>query len=145
MPEWYDGPRFGIADFRGAPHLYQSTWRDIDSDEEDVFLLSPVPEMALALALEDWAIWLRYRAAREAGVAPQDSHPALPEDRTRHYELQELMAQHGLEPREDRPDLTSSLLARAEFRAGAGGSTGLSVRWTPVERQEAPELGRWRL
>ena len=90
-PDWYDGPRGGIADYQGHPHLFASEWRDSGSGGTDTFLLSPVDEATFRLALEDWAIWLRWKSAFDQGRVPLDTHPALPEERTRHEELQHLL------------------------------------------------------
>jgi hypothetical protein len=86
-PDWYDGCREGIADFQGKPHLFKSEWRDIDSSYRDSFLLSPLDAETFRLALEDWAIWLRWLEVFNQGRTPRDTHPALPEDRDRHEEL----------------------------------------------------------
>jgi hypothetical protein len=43
MTDYYDGPRGGIADFRGTPHLYESEWRDDEGHEGRVPLsMTPV-------------------------------------------------------------------------------------------------------
>ena len=34
MTDWYDGPRRGVATVNGLPHIYESCWSDIDSDDE---------------------------------------------------------------------------------------------------------------
>jgi hypothetical protein len=86
MTDFYDGPRKGVAVYHGVPHLYESCWADIEL-ESDVFLLSPISADVLALALEDWDIWLRWSAARHAGLTTTETHPALPKDRARHNEL----------------------------------------------------------
>jgi hypothetical protein len=91
VTDYYDGPRRGIADFNGTPHLYESRWSDIDTDDDDTFLLCPVDLATLALALEDWAIWRRYEVAFHEGRAPAEWHPALPADRQRHSELEPLL------------------------------------------------------
>jgi hypothetical protein len=51
MTDYYDGPRQGVADYRGRPHLYESQWSDIDSDQEDTFLLTPITAETFKLAL----------------------------------------------------------------------------------------------
>src|SRR5436190_1448915 len=96
MPDWYDGPREGIADLDGRPHHFESQWDDLDRDadgnhQQDSFLLSPVDPQTLAWALEDWAIWLRWGKAFAQGATPRSTHPALPEDRARHEELKKLL------------------------------------------------------
>ncbi len=82
MTDYYDGPRRGIADVSGRPHVYTSTWADIDTDEEeDVFELHAIDAETLSLALESWAIWLRWEEAFHDGQTNLHTHPALPEDR----------------------------------------------------------------
>lgn len=89
--DWYDGPRQGIADFRGEPHLFQSEWRDGEDLNAETFLLMPIDRDIFALALEDWAIWRRWETAFYQKMATQETHPALPEDRSRHEELVQLL------------------------------------------------------
>jgi hypothetical protein len=85
----------------------------------------PIDEEVFRLALEDWAIWLRWERAFHAGRTPQVTHPALPQDRERHEELKRLIG--------DRlsPDRDKSSRARAEFRATP--DQNLEVRWIPLE------------
>lgn len=90
MTDYWDGPRRGIADFQGQPHLYESKF--LDEDYDDVFDLCPVDHETLALALEDWAIWLRWESAFHEGRTTTATHPALPDDRARHDELAPLLA-----------------------------------------------------
>jgi hypothetical protein len=75
--DWYDGPRSGIADYQGVPHLFTSEWRDIDSREGDTFLLSPVDAETFRLALENGAIWRRWETAFHQGRTTQDTHPCF--------------------------------------------------------------------
>ena len=89
MTDWYDGPRRGIAEVNNRPHLYVSCWTDIDSDEDDLFLLSPISDETLLLALEDWQIWQRWSIAHRNGEVTAETHPCLPNDRERHLLLQQ--------------------------------------------------------
>ena len=85
--DYYDGPRLGIADVDGVPHIYEAEF-DHSSEEYGVtYFVSPVDENLMALVLEDWGIWLRWDSARKRGDAPVESHPALPQDRERHEAL----------------------------------------------------------
>ncbi len=94
MTDYYDGPRRGIADVSGRPHVYTSTWADIDTDEEeDVFELHAIDAETLSLALESWAIWLRWEEAFHDGQTNLHTHPALPEDRARRDELDAALEQ----------------------------------------------------
>lgn len=94
LTAWYDGPRCGIADYHGNPHLFESEWKDGEDLATDSFLLTPIDSNTLALALEDWAIWRRWETAFHQGRATHEFHPALPEDRARHEELKKLLAEH---------------------------------------------------
>ncbi|MCW1921038.1 hypothetical protein OKA05_00635 [Luteolibacter arcticus] len=132
MPSFYDGPREGIADFLGRPHLYRSLWTDIDRSQPGIFELIPIDEQTLALALEDWEIWLRWERAYLAGETSQDTHPALPADKARDEELKLL-----LEPRFAVESLTATT-ATADFDWPSADSpdpgTPCGVRWTVVNR-----------
>jgi hypothetical protein len=131
MTDYYDGPRGGVADFGGRPHVYRSMWADIHHDRPDVFELSPIDDETLALALEDWQIWRRWEAAFSRGG---DTHPALPEDRQRHDELALLLA--PLLEIHAPADIT----ATADFEWQPAGTEPLGkplrVIWTVVDRPE---------
>ena len=85
---YYDGPREGIADFQGKPHLYKCQFSEANDDWTDLFWLMPIDEELLAIAREQHAIFLRWRAEFDQGHVPIKSHPALPVDRVRYNELQ---------------------------------------------------------
>ena len=129
MTDYYDGPRKGIADYHGTPHLYESCWADNEL-ADDVFLLSPISAEVLDWALEDWDIWLRWRAAHDAGLTTTDTHPALPADRARHNELVKLLE----------PSLTTNIetavAAKAQFdfsQVDESGNRLMKVEWTRVD------------
>lgn len=127
MTDFYDGPRGGIADFEGRPHLYESEWDDFADEYAPTFRLSPVAPDLLALALEDWAIWERWWTAFHRGEARRDTHPALPEDRARHNELAQILRQRL------KIDPQNCVRARATFRTAAGwdgnGLAPVEVEW----------------
>ena len=54
--DYYDGPRLGIAEVKGVPHIYEAEFDQSTDEYGDTYLLSPVDEELLALVLEDWAI-----------------------------------------------------------------------------------------
>jgi len=91
MTDYWDGPRSGIANFKGVPHIYESVFDEEADEWSDVFLLMPIDEGTFKLALEDWEIWLRWEQAWREGKAPLDSHPALPEDRERHEQIKPIL------------------------------------------------------
>lgn len=145
MPDYYDGPRAGLANFRGTPHYYESQWDDLNDDWQDSYLLWSVPAETFTLALESWWIWLRWETAFYAGDTNQDTHPALPDERKRHDELEASLA--GRFP----PAPTERVAAEAKFEAPPGatrmratfsspprperyrGWRGLAVKWDPIE------------
>jgi hypothetical protein len=86
--DWYDGPQRGVANYQGHPHFFDAQWPDSEDWEEEIFLLTPIDSDTLALALEDWAIWRRWETAFQQGETTRDTHPALPEDRERHDEIE---------------------------------------------------------
>ena len=56
MTDYYDGPRKGIADFQGRPHLYESEWDHVVDDDLPAFRLSPIEPAVFSLAIESWRI-----------------------------------------------------------------------------------------
>ena len=131
MTDYYDGPRRGVADFAGQPHLYESTF-DNDADNYiDIFRLSPVAQDVFALALEDWQIWPRWETAFHNGHTTQDTHPALPDDRCRNNELDAILKERLL------IDDANFFTARGEFRVrddpdwSGVGFRPLEVKWSP--------------
>jgi hypothetical protein len=136
MTDYYDGPRRGIADYRGKPHLYESRWSDIGTDQEDTFLLMPITAEMLELALEDWAIWRRWEIAFHEGRTSAGTHPALPEDRTRHDEINQELNERLV------MDESKAFCAKATFQVreeekSEHGWKPLIVEWTEVSCQDA--------
>ena len=128
MTDYYNGPRGGIANFNGTPHLYESMYTDFTEDTGyDVFLLQATDAETLTLAEEDWEIWLRWEAAFYAKIADLSTHPALPKDRRRYEELQTLLAARlTINPQ-------AALRATAEFiwdRDRQWNEGRLMARWT---------------
>lgn len=136
MADYYDGPRGGIADFCGVPHVYESTYADTGDKPGvtiDVFRLSPVAPEVFKLALEDWSIWLRWETAFHRGeITSDDAHPALLVDRPRYEQLKRQLS-GKLVIADD-----CCILAHAEFRVrNAPDHSGLGfhpleVAWTPL-------------
>jgi hypothetical protein len=137
--DYYDGPRSGIADNQGKPHLFQSEWRDIHTGpdgevlDDDIFLLMPVEPSIFELSLESWAIWRRYETALHLGIAPPGCHPSLPEEKLRHQEIQRLLeGRLAVDP-------AKSIRKRAELRMrndpdwSGQGFPSLEVHWTDID------------
>jgi|SRR5579863_2579000 len=97
VSRYHDGPRSGVADFDGRPHFYEWLWDDDADDYGPACALSPISDKAFQLALEDWAMWMRWKAAFNEGKAsqrpPLEERPVLPEDESRHKEIAPLLKQ----------------------------------------------------
>ena len=126
LTDWYDGPRRGIADYRCQPHIFESEWRDGENLDADTFLLMPIDQETLSLALEDWAIWRRWETAFHQGMATHETHPALPKDRDRHEELERLLSGRLV------VDPAQAVRKRAEFRVRNDPSWN-GYGWKPLE------------
>lgn len=126
VPHWYDGPRRGIADYQGQPHLFESEWQDVENMDAHTFLLMPIDRDTLLLALEDWAIWRRWEMACHQGKATVETHPALPQDRSRHEELEALLKGRLV------VDPARAVRKMAEFR-GRNDPGWSGYGWAPLE------------
>jgi hypothetical protein len=85
--DYYDGPRRGVADVDGVPHIYEAEFDHSSDEYGDTYFVSPIDKGLMALILEDWQIWLRWDSAFKRGEVSVESHPASPEDRERHEAL----------------------------------------------------------
>lgn len=126
--DFYDAPRFGVAHFRGVPHMYDSQFDEQLDDFADHYYLAPIEDDLLQLVLQDWVLWERWEAAFHAGRVETDSHPCLPEDRNEHERLRALIGDRFRIEAGSR-----SRKYRAEFRAQSQRPRKLEVRWTPVD------------
>jgi hypothetical protein len=138
--EFYDGPRLGVADFDGSPHVYRSLWLDSDdSNHEEEFELAPISPDAFAAVIEDWEIWRRFERAFYTGEVQwsgeESDWGALPAEGLRHSELQPAVAAALV------IDESRRRVVRGEFRAQGprppdhrvGMMRTLEVRWVPVD------------
>ena len=126
--DYYDGPRLGIAELDGIPHIYEAEFDHSSDDYGDTYFLSSIDPHILNAVLEDWAIWCRWHDAFKRGDAPIETHPVLPHERLRHGELKLLIGD----------SLRSDPLNRTKFK-GAFSSTpecaawgGCLVQWSPA-------------
>jgi hypothetical protein len=88
---YWDGPREGVADYRGTPHYFRALFDEKRDEWSDVFLLSPLDLVTYRLLIERNEIWQRWLEAYETGATTIDSHPALPQDTNRSKELDEII------------------------------------------------------
>jgi hypothetical protein len=91
--DYQDGPRSGIANFHGAPYFFDCIFDEKRDRYSDVFLLIPLEPQVFEAAMENWRIFLRWRASFDAGKVNRDTHPALPEDRVKYEETQSIVNQ----------------------------------------------------
>ena len=134
--DYWDGPRRGIAEVSGRLHIYESPFNETKDDYEEFFWVSPIEPDLLALVLEDWDIWNRWSDAFDRGEASRETHPALPQDRTRHDDLQNLIGSRF----RTEPAFRRKLWAR--FRSPRRGWNGMEVEWLESEpTREGDRLG----
>lgn len=123
ITDWYDGARGGVADLNGKPHYYENHWNEGEDDWSEIYFLQMLDAETFALAMEDWEIWLRWELAFKNGEATQETHPALPEERQRHDELEKILAERLVISPE------TSVKATAEFIYGQP----TKVKWHIIE------------
>ena len=91
--EWYDGPRFGIADISAVPHRFKSLFDEADDEYLGTFIVWPVATETLALEIEQWKIFVEWNSRYERGEASEKSHPGFSGQNPRWDALSELLAQ----------------------------------------------------
>jgi len=70
--DYYDGPRRGVADFGGKPHIYESQFSDAEDPYTDRFLLMEIEAELFQLALEGQSGCVgtrRFSAAMQQSIA----------------------------------------------------------------------------
>lgn len=127
MTDFWDGPRQGIADYHGSPHIYQSIFDDKKGEWSNVFLLKPIDSETFKLALEAWQIWLRGERAFYSGEnnLEKRQNPALSQDRKRRDEL-EVILKPLLQV-----DLAKSIRAQGQFKIKDGVDKNVTG-WKPL-------------
>ncbi|MCB9925557.1 MAG: hypothetical protein H6822_25630 [Planctomycetaceae bacterium] len=138
VTDYYDGPRGGIAEFRGKPHIYESKFDDVADEYSEAFHLFPIDRSTLELALEDWAIWLRWELAFYRGETDRETHPALPVDRQRHNELRLVLDDLLLIPKRGFFTATAEFRIRDAPEWPGVGWRPLEVKWSFVESIACP-------
>lgn len=130
VTDYCDGPRKGIANFRGQPHFYDCVFDEAHDEYSELYRLTPISQRIFELAKEDWTIWRKWESAYHSGKVTLQSHPALPQDRARREEIRTVL-DSALTTNE-----AECTVQRASFeRLGSGGDPlgvmrRLQVRWT---------------
>ena len=91
VTEYSDWPRKGIANFQGAPHLYEWVSNGAEDDESKLFRLMPLSAEVFQLAMEEWEIWRRWLVAFYEKKTDISTRPALSIDISRHAELKRIL------------------------------------------------------
>jgi hypothetical protein len=133
VTDYYDGPRGGIADYFGKPHLYSCVWDESADDWSDVFLLQPVDDETFLLAMEDWAIWSRWEQAFHSGETAHATHPALPDERARHDQLSVILTPRLQVDPKRAVRVKGKFEARTQAQPGITSSSELVVIWSSHE------------
>jgi hypothetical protein len=129
--DYWDGPREGIADYKGQPHYYKALFDEQADAWSNTFLLKPIDAETFRLALEAWNIWLKWEAAQHEGRVPLESHPALPEDRERYKELADLLAERlVVDPNQDLSLVGKFLPVNGDTRLRSSRKRW-TVKWIP--------------
>ena len=135
---YWDGPKTGVATFKGEAHAYECVFDDRLDEWSWFYLLKPIDPGTLKLVKERWQIWLRWEEAHQTGRTTMSTHPALPEDRPRWMELMRILDSKLEVP------ASSDLAANGEFeRLGPpGASEPWVVVWTTLDRASLGHVSR---
>lgn len=103
LNDWWDGPRLGLATFRGGYCIFERVFSEELDDYTDRYWLTPVDETTARAVLDDWANWVAWMAP-----FPNSSDRALAWQKTGNpLSLADLAAQMPEYRRESRKGLFS--------------------------------------
>jgi hypothetical protein len=132
-PDYYDGPRRGVAIYHGQPHLFVAEWAQDRGQYADTYLLTPLGTDDLTLVLESWEIWRRWARAFPEGQTVEDQEPVLPADQARWEHLSPLVTQAYKLPRLFAGRARAVFRRVSELESYAPGAAQLEVSWTDIE------------
>lgn len=66
--DYWDGPRKGVADYRGTPYYFRAVFDEKRDEWSDVFILTPLDQDTYRLLMESKQIWERWQEAYETGA-----------------------------------------------------------------------------
>lgn len=136
--DYYDGPKEGIATFKGKPHQY--LFLDEEAIDEDnwleLFELKPLDAATFELAMESWQIWLRWEKAFYSKETTLDTHPALPEERQRYEEIEKIL-KSKLQMNEEAIKVYGTFEIVKNKEENASWSTArYRAKWTPIKEMK---------
>jgi hypothetical protein len=121
VDEYHDGPRRGVANFRGEPHFFECVFDEGRDEYSECYRLTPLGAEAAEAARENWEIFARWREAFGSGKTDLSTHPALPEETARYranqHRLEEALASAQTIP----------VRAKGEFAPVGDSSSSLDV------------------
>ena len=121
----FDGtPTKGVADVNGEPHFFEGHFNTTEDRFTNVYSAWVVSGEILPLVMERWEIWCRWRTAFERGATDLGTHPALPAERNRYYELGKTIESELLDPSR------KVIAKRGKFRRTS--SDQFEVTWSEV-------------
>ena len=123
IEDYYDGPRGGIANFNGKPHVYECLFDDLDDEYSNGFKLMEISEETLQIALKSWNLWIKWDDKQNKTKEEMDSHPVLPEDRELYDKLSAEIKKRL------KIDDDKSLVADGTFESVKKGWNGYVVEW----------------
>jgi hypothetical protein len=130
--DYWDGPRSGIAEYRGQAHHFRCEWNEIEDDYAETFVLAPIGQEMLTLAMDQLAIWRDWESAFHRGEVPQSTHPALADPRYNQLEGT-IRDRISSERRESRRAVPVFRTRPGQASAPPGVIRELKVEWTDIE------------
>ncbi len=135
---YYDGPKEGIATYKGQPHHY--LFLDEEAIDEDkwleLFELKPLDASTFELAMESWQIWIRWEEAFYGQKTTHDTHPALPEERQRYEEIEKILKTKLQMNGEVIKAYGSFEILRSKEENASWSTAQYRVKWTPIEEMK---------
>lgn len=89
--DYWDGPREGVADFNGRPHVYRCVFDRVKDDWTQQFRIKLLTQEQFDAVMADWQLWLRWDDALRRGLTTSETHPTLPEDRPERERLRPMV------------------------------------------------------
>ncbi len=138
ISNYYDGPKEGIATYKGKPHHYLFLDEEVISEDSwvEMFLLKPLDAATFELAMESWQIWIRWEEAFYSQETTLDTHPALPEERQRYEEIDKILKTNLQMNREAIKVYGTFEIIKSKEEYGSWSTARYRVKWTPIEEME---------
>ena len=121
--DYHDGPVGGVADVGGAPHVFEQIFSEEKDEYSDRYRVMEIDQELYSRIMEAWAIFVRWRVALDGGRTTLKTHPALPEDRERYLDLEQVIGNR----RKPYPD--RSRVVGARFRRVDSGPSYVLGQW----------------